>query len=247
MQVGYVGLGAMGGALARRLQLSRNLVVFDLNPAAVADLVATPLFGVTLTLAVYLVACRVAVAARGNPLVNPVLVSIVVIVALLLLTGTSYGDYQQGGRLIGFLLGPATVALAVPLHRQRARIRACALPTLVGIGAGAIAGVLVALTVTVALGGDHELARTMAPKSVTAPVAIALSQANGGVAELTAVLTILTGVLGAVARRHCSTWCGCVMRGCVGWRSARRRMASARRGRWTTVKRPAPSRRWRWP
>ncbi len=170
-----------------------------MNPAAVADLVATPLFGVTLTLAVYLVACRVAVAARGNPLVNPVLVSIVVIVALLLLTGTSYGDYQQGGRLIGFLLGPATVALAVPLHRQRARIRACALPTLVGIGAGAIAGVLVALTVTVALGGDHELARTMAPKSVTAPVAIALSQANGGVAELTAVLTILTGVLGAVA------------------------------------------------
>ena len=170
-----------------------------MNPAAVADLVATPLFGVTLTLAVYLVACRVAVAARGNPLVNPVLVSIVVIVALLLLTGTSYVDYQQGGRLIGCLLGPATVALAVPLHRQRARIRACALPTLVGIGAGAIAGVLVALPVTVALGGDHELARTMAPKSVTAPVAIALSQANGGVAELTAVLTILTGVLGAVA------------------------------------------------
>ncbi len=170
-----------------------------MNVGAVADVVATPLFGVTLTLAVYLLACRLASAARGNPLANPVLVSIVVIVAVLMLSRTSYHEYHQGGQLIGFLLGPATVALAVPLHRQRTTIRDCAAPTLVGIGVGAVTGVLVALTATVALGGDHELARTMAPKSVTAPVAIALSQANSGLPELTAVLTILTGVLGAVA------------------------------------------------
>lgn len=162
-------------------------------------LVHSPLLGITLTLGAYQVSRVLWRHSRGYSLLNPVLVAITIVAAVLLLLRIPYADYRNGASYISFLLGPATVALALPLHRQAARIREAGLPIVLGIIAGTITAVVVALAVATALGGDFTLARTLAPKSVTTPVAISLAQSVGGIPELAAVFTILTGIIGAVA------------------------------------------------
>jgi predicted murein hydrolase (TIGR00659 family) len=162
-------------------------------------LVGSPLFGITLTLAGYSLARTLWRRSRRASPLNPVLISIVIVAAMLLSLHVRYQDYLNGGQYISFLLGPATVALALPLHRQARHIRQAALPILVCLAVGAVCAVLVAVVVTKAFGGTNSLALSMAPKSATTPIAIALSQSAGGLPALTAVLTVLTGVLGAVA------------------------------------------------
>jgi predicted murein hydrolase (TIGR00659 family) len=158
----------------------------------------SPLFGITLTLVAYKVARVVWRRTGRHALVNPVLVAIVLAGGTLLLLDVDYGAYMNGGQYIAFLLGPATVALALPLHREMSLVRRAAFPVLLGIVAGSLASIAVALTVTEQLSGDRTLALSMAPKSATTPVSIALAESFGGVASLTAVFTIIAGVLGAV-------------------------------------------------
>lgn len=162
-------------------------------------LCGSPLFGLVLTLGVYQLARVLWRAVGQNALANPVLVSIVVIDATLLLLRVDYRDYMAGGQYISFLLGPATVALALPLHREVVLIRQAVAPILLGVAAGSVSAIVVAFAVTRALGGSDVLALSMAPKSATTPVSIALSESVGGAPSLTAVFTILAGVLGAVA------------------------------------------------
>jgi predicted murein hydrolase (TIGR00659 family) len=164
-----------------------------------ASVLHSPLLGLVLTLAAYLGARLLWTRSGHHSLANPVLVSIAAVVLVLLATGIDYADYLDGAQYISFLLGPATVALALPLHRQARHIRRSALPILVSLVAGAVSAIVVAIVVTKALGGSDQLALTMAPKSATTPIAIALAQASGGLPALAAVLTVLTGVLGAVA------------------------------------------------
>lgn len=163
------------------------------------ELTTSPVFGVVVTLAAYQLTVTVAKRLRGRAYANPVLWSVVLILALLLVTDTPPEAYAEGGDLIAFFLGPATVALALPLHRQLARIRAALVPILVSSLFGASAAVLVAMWVTKALAGGPELVASMAPKSATTPVALAVSETAGGIPALTAALVILTGVLGAIA------------------------------------------------
>lgn len=173
--------------------------------SAVVD---SPLFGITLTLAAYQ-AARVLWRRTGHhSLTNPVLVAIVLVAGVLLVTGVDYADYFDGAQYIGFLLGPATVALALPLHRQAPHIRRAAAPILVSVVTGAVCAVVAAILGTKALGGSDQLALTMAPKSATTPIAIALAESSGGLPALTAVLTVLTGVLGAVAAPRVLTLMG---------------------------------------
>jgi predicted murein hydrolase (TIGR00659 family) len=167
--------------------------------SAWTGLIHSPLLGVTLTLGAYQASRTLWRRTHGHSLVNPVLVAIAVVGALLLLLHIPYADYMRGGQYVSFLLGPATVALAVPLHRQVIHIREAALSVALCVLVGSVAGIVVAIAATTAFGGDHTLALTMAPKSVTTPVAIALARSSGGVPELAAVFTILTGILGAVA------------------------------------------------
>ena len=162
-------------------------------------LIGSPLFGVTLTLVAYQGARTLWERTGRHAMLNPVLIAIVLAGGTLLLLGVDYEDYMVGGRYIAFLLGPATVALALPLHYEARLVRKAALPILVGLVAGSAASIAVAFWVTSALGGDEQLALSMAPKSATTPVSIALAESFGGVPALTAVFTILTGVLGAVA------------------------------------------------
>lgn len=158
----------------------------------------SPLLGVLLTLAAYRVGRGVHRRCAGHPASQPVLVAIVLTGAVLLATGTDYADYARGGDLILFLLGPATVALAVPLHRQAHHLRRLVLPLLVGIPLGVAVSVVTGYGIVRWWGGDETLALTVAPKSATTPVSIALAQEYGGIVALTAVLTIAVGVLSAV-------------------------------------------------
>lgn len=142
----------------------------------------------------------------GHPVAQPVLVTILVVGGLVLACDVSYADYRAGTELIAFWLGPATVALAVPLHRQLHRLHGLVGPLLVGVSVGALVSILTAWGLVVVAGGSDELARTMAPKSATTPVAIALSELVGGISALSAVFAVLAGILGAVAGPTVLTW-----------------------------------------
>lgn len=161
------------------------------------DMVATPLFGITLTLVVYLLAQHL-YRRVGSVWANPVLVSIVTIILLLKGSGVAYRDYARGGDIILFLLGPSVVALAIPLYQRREAIWQRKRPILVGIFAGSLASIVSACGLAWVLGGSREIILSLAPKSVTTPIAISIVEKIGGVAPLTAAIVVLTGCLGAV-------------------------------------------------
>jgi predicted murein hydrolase (TIGR00659 family) len=161
------------------------------------DLVATPLFGVTLTLVVYLLSQQL--YRRVNSVwANPVLISIVTIILLLKGGGIEHRDYARGGDILLFLLGPSVVALAVPLYQRRKVVWQRKRPIMLGLFAGSLASILSACGLAWILGGSREIILSLAPKSVTTPIAISIAEKIGGVAPLTAALVVLTGCLGAV-------------------------------------------------
>lgn len=164
-------------------------------------LAASPLLGLTLTLVAYLVAMNVYVRARFNPLANPVLIAVALVVAALKITDTPYHVYFEGAQFVHFLLGPATVALALPLYRQWAKLRRTAVPLLGGLIAGSLTAILSAVGVAALFGASHQTIASIAPKSATTPIAMAVADKVGGIPSLTAVLVISTGVFGAVTAR----------------------------------------------
>lgn len=157
-----------------------------------------PLLWLTATLAAYLIGDAAFRAAGRRPLVNPVLVAVAVLAPLLWITGTSYATYFEGAQFVHFLLGPATVCLALPLWENLARVRKALLPIAAALLAGSVTAVVSALAVGRALGLEGGIMASLAPKSATAPVAIGISETLGGSPTLTAVLVILTGIIGAV-------------------------------------------------
>ena len=162
-----------------------------------AELIETPLFGVALTLVVYLLA-QFLYRRVGSVWANPVLVSIVTIILLLKSGEIEYRAYARGGDILLFLLGPSVVALAVPLYQRREEIWKRKRPILLGIFAGSLASILSACGLAWILGGSHEVVLSLAPKSVTTPIAISIVEKIGGIAPLTAALVVLTGCLGAI-------------------------------------------------
>jgi predicted murein hydrolase (TIGR00659 family) len=161
-------------------------------------LAETPLLWLTATLAAYVVAARISRACGGHPLANPVVIAAALMIAVLLATGTPYADYFEGAQFVHFLLGPATVALAVPLFRHRVQVRRTLLPMIAALAAGSLTAITSAVGIAWALGAPREIIASLAPKSTTAPIAMALAEPLGGIPALTAVLVVLTGILGAV-------------------------------------------------
>jgi predicted murein hydrolase (TIGR00659 family) len=159
---------------------------------------ATPLLWLALTLVSWIVADAIARACGRHPLVNPVLIAIAAMGAVLMATGTPYETYFQGAQFVHFLLGPATVAIAVPLVRHRTLVLANILPMAAALLAGAVTAVVSVVVVAAAFGVPREILVSLAPKSVTAGIAMAISENLGGRPALTAVLVIATGVMGAV-------------------------------------------------
>lgn len=159
---------------------------------------ASPLFHLTLTLLAFQAANWVFEKGGRKPWLNPVLGAVLVVVAVLVATGTDYATYFQGAQFVHFLLGPATVSLAVPLYRQWHRVRRSAVAIIASLLGGSLAAILSAVGVAWVTGGAPEILASIAPKSVTAPVAMAISEQLGGLPSLTAVLVIVTGILGAM-------------------------------------------------
>ncbi|MEQ8965962.1 MAG: LrgB family protein [Azospirillaceae bacterium] len=165
-------------------------------------LAETPLVGLTVTLAAYLVGDLIYKRTNLFPLANPVLIAVVLLALLLWATGVDYRTYFEGAQFVHFLLGPATVALAVPLYRQFRAVRRSA-PAIVGaVVIGSLTASASAVATAWALGAGRDTLLSLAPKSVTTPVAMGIAERLGGLPSLTAVFVILTGILGAMG----ATW-----------------------------------------
>ena len=158
----------------------------------------SPLFWLTVTLLAWLAADRLALACGRHPAVNPVLIAIVLVAVLLHLTGTDFRTYFDGAQFVHFLLGPATVALAVPLWRNRDLVRRNLLPMAAALMVGSVVAIVSAIGIASALGAPRDVVVSLAPKSVTAAVAMAITQTLGGIPSLTAALVITTGIIGAI-------------------------------------------------
>ena len=162
---------------------------------------ATPLFGLTATMVVYVLTLALYQRFAQTPWLNPVLWSIVALAALLWLLNTPYQQYFAGAQFIHFLLGPAVVALAWPLWLRRGELKrhASAL-VLAGLGGGVVSA-LSAFGLAWWLGVPDAVARSLLPKSVTAPVAMGLADSIGAIAELAAIFAVLSGLIGALLAR----------------------------------------------
>lgn len=160
---------------------------------------ARPLFWIVVTMIAFLVATWINRKAGGTALLHPVFVSMLMIIGLLVLTKTDYNTYFEGAQFIHFLLGPATVALAIPLYDHLARIRRLLLPILMTCIVGSVFAAATALAVGIAMDGDTRLLLSLAPKSVTSPIAIGISEQIGGYPSLSAGLALLTGIIGCLA------------------------------------------------
>jgi predicted murein hydrolase (TIGR00659 family) len=158
----------------------------------------SPLLGLTVTLVAYQAGYWLYRKSDHNPLVNPVLIAVVALVALLKLTGTDYLTYFEGAQFVHFLLGPATVALAIPLFQQLQQLRKSLLAIAISVTAGSLIAAVSAVAIAWALGASRETLLSLAPKSVTTPIAMGIAEKIGGLPSLTAVLVILTGMTGAM-------------------------------------------------
>jgi predicted murein hydrolase (TIGR00659 family) len=157
-----------------------------------------PLLWLTATVAACSVGDLIFRATGRNPLANPVLIAVCILAVVLKVTGTPYATYFQGAQFVHFLLGPATVALAVPLWRNRAQVRRSLLPMCAALVAGSLTAIGTAVGIAWALGAPPVVLASLAPKSTTAPIAMALAESIGGLPALAAVFVVLTGILGAV-------------------------------------------------
>lgn len=157
-----------------------------------------PLTGLTLTLCAYVIGDWLYEKSGRHPLLNPVPIAIAMIAGLLWITGIPYQDYFEGAQFVHFLLGPATVALAIPLYQQLDILKKSGAALLAGVMVGSISAAGCAYFFAWAGGASIETLLSIAPKSVTAPIAMGIAEQLGGLPSLTAVLVILTGITGAV-------------------------------------------------
>jgi putative effector of murein hydrolase len=163
-----------------------------------AHMADSTLFWLCFTLLAYLLAVTVHQRAGGNPLLLPVLTAVIVVVAFLLATGTPYPVYARHTWFLQFLIGPATVALAIPLYGQLGRLKPMLIPVAVALLAGCITAVVSAVAIAWALGASFATQVSVAPKSATMPIAMEVAGLNGGLPSLTTIAVAITGIAGAI-------------------------------------------------
>lgn len=157
-----------------------------------------PLLWLTATLVAYLAADALSARLQRHPLSNPVLIAVALVSLVLLVTGTPFPAYFAGAQFVHFLLGPATVALAVPLVLHLPQVRRLLLPLLAALVTGSLTAIVSAVLLAQAFGLDAAAVRALAPKSVTAAIAMGTAESIGADPALTAVFVILTGITGAI-------------------------------------------------
>ena len=175
--------------------------MMDLFLDAFAHLEKNPAFWLCLTLSFYVLGQVIFKAAKFNPFLSPIIISVVCLISFLVATGVPYETYFSGANFIHFLLGPATVALAVPIYEQRSKLARLWLPLLTGLLAGCTAAMVSVILIGGALGISSETLMSLVPKSVTTPIAMGISESLGGLPDLTAALVVLTGMTGSIIGR----------------------------------------------
>lgn len=163
-----------------------------------ASLSVTHLPWLVLTMAVYLATMALYKRYKCHPMLIPVFPSVIIIVCVLLATDTPYTTYKQGVEWLSILIGPATVALAIPLYAQRVRIYALWRPICVALSIGCVVALFSAMGIAWALGGSWETIVSLAPKSATIPIALPMSERFGGLPSLAAVAVAVTGISGCM-------------------------------------------------
>ena len=158
---------------------------------------AEPLFWLTLTVGSYLLADYIYRASGLFPLLNPVAISILFVSGSLIIFDIDYERYFSGAKFIHFLLGPATVALAVPIYLNWKLISAKRIAIISSMILGSIFAILITAFISFIVQLDTTLAKSLLPRSVTAPIAMGVSEVIGGEPSLTAILTVMTGIVGA--------------------------------------------------
>lgn len=162
-----------------------------------ADLLSSSAFWMCISIACYSLGLKLQ-QKTGSPLCNPLLAASVMVGALLILTNTRVADYNEAGKLISFFLTPATVALAVPIYRKLDVLRHNLLPILAGAFVGSLVSIVSVIGFSRLFGLSDVTTRSLVPKSVTTPIGVALSEMLGGLAPVTAIAIVFTGIVGAI-------------------------------------------------
>ena len=163
-----------------------------------AYLQTQPLLGLTATLCTWELACLIDARAGHRAISNPTVISIVILAAALLITQTPYAAYFNGAQYVHFLLGPATVALAIPMYANFETIKRNFFAIIISLSAGSVAAATSAMLIARALGASHQVIISLGPKSVTTPIAMGIAQNLGGQPPLTAVFVMITGIFGTL-------------------------------------------------
>ena len=159
------------------------------------ELLQSPFFGITLTVAAYVLGMKIQ-KKSGLVICNGLVLAALVIIALLTAFHISYEDYYVGGSIINMFLSPATVCVAMSIYAKRDVLKRNLLPVLVGCTVGAVTSVLSVWALCRAFGLDAALTASLLPKSVTTPIASAIAESHGGIVSITAVAVIFTGIVG---------------------------------------------------
>lgn len=167
------------------------------QPQAILD--SVPLVWLIATVGAYQLGVWLNRTGGGNPVINPVLIAMALIITALAAFEVDYARYlDEGGGLVAAILGPATVALAVPLYKNARQVRRTMLPLLCGVAVGGMAAAATGFALAWLLGAPDIVLRSIAVKSVTAPIAVGVAEEIGGLASLAAAFAVLTGVAGTV-------------------------------------------------
>lgn len=157
----------------------------------------SPLFGILLSIGLYAVFVKIQKKTK-SPFLNPLILASIVIIVILKVTGISYNDYAIGGNFISMLIGPATVALAIPLYQHFDAFKRNIKVILISILTGSIAHAIMIALCALVFTFDKSLVASLVPKSVTTAIAVDISSSLGGMAPLTLSIVVLTGILGAL-------------------------------------------------
>ena len=158
----------------------------------------SPLFALFITLAAYQIGLTIYKRTTQNPLANPVAIAILIVAPTIQLIGMPYSTYFEGAQFIHFLLGSATVSLAIPIYRGLSSLKGRSLPIIASLCTGGIVSIVSAVEIAQFLGADNSITGAMYPKSVTAPIAMGIAERIGVSPTLTAIFAVSTGILGAI-------------------------------------------------
>jgi putative effector of murein hydrolase len=172
----------------------------------------SPLLALILTLTAYQIGVMIYERTRLNPLANPVLIAVTLIAATITALDMPYATYFEGAQFVHFLLGTATVSLAVPIYKGLASLRGRLVPLMAALAGGGVTSIVTAVVIARLLGADETVVGGMYAKSLTAPIAMGVAERIGASPTLTAVFTVTTGILGAALGRfvldavRCREW-----------------------------------------